>query len=160
MLLSIWTLQVILCSFSLLMSRQGVGVCLLKSDRWLKKFILLSNLTDFYPRLAKYQTKMLCCGNRTRTSRAVQIPCKTSRAPSWNWVPYFSSWRTWSRSKRRPSRGEEEIETDEVQQDKRTCHTTERKDWKNNLAGKKSLKHKSTFFFFFFFLVLCWDKII
>lgn len=48
----------------------------------------------------------LLCLRRTRTSRAEQTPCRTSRAPSWSWAPSFSSWHTWSKSRRRRFRGQ------------------------------------------------------
>lgn len=46
---------------------------------------------------------------RMPTSRAVQTPCRTSKALSWSWALYSSSWHTWSRNRRRPSRGKIQI---------------------------------------------------
>lgn len=50
------------------------------------------------------------CHYRTHTSRAVRTQCRILRARSWNLGLYSSSWHTWSRSKRRPSRGKMELE--------------------------------------------------
>lgn len=73
------------------------------------------------------QTSVVCV-RRTRTFRAEQTRCRTSRAPLWNWVLSFSSWHTWSKSRRRRSRG---------QTTTHTVHTT--KPQTQNLSNHKCI---------------------
>lgn len=88
----------------------------------------------YVPQCGLFLKSCSLCLYRTRTSRAVQTPCRILRAPSWSWALYSSNWHTWSRSKRRPSRGKTEVDVGRVE---------ERQDLSENKGNDEMLVRNS-----------------